>query len=131
MIEPNELRIGNYINSNISCCNCDKGLVKVDFDIFNKIKSQNALSHLEPIPITEQWLIDLGLELLYGQCYRIVEDDYEELDNFICIQKKINYWSVYIHSDYKKVDIELSNIQYIHQFQNLYFDLSRKELTKQ
>lgn len=59
MIDPKELRIGNYVKLQ------DKGVYKIDcgHDI-DEIDSSYGTDYCKPIPITEQYLLDFGFEMV-------------------------------------------------------------------
>jgi hypothetical protein len=81
---------------------------------------------IEPIPLTEEWLLNLGFN------YDDMEDTNEN-DNLwyhlvygdfrFSSDKSINFESVFIRLN--KTNLE---IKYVHQLQNLYFALTGKEL---
>ena len=124
-MKANELRIGNYIHSSISSCNYKKGLVEVDLHTFAKIRLQDALSHLEPIPLTEEWL------LKFGASERVIAG----MDNEFTIQKdefEIAWdktYGVIVFTLDGYDSFSLPNIKHVHQYQNLYFALTNEELT--
>lgn len=123
MIQPNELRIGNYIQREDLVSRelrfeqvlelCDKvtttGPVKVVCD-YNDIK---------PIPLTEQWLLDFGFEKpahsFIGDVFHLSEWD-----------EHPNNWCVAMN---KNNAIIFKRLKHVHQLQNLYFALTGEELT--
>lgn len=111
MITPNELRIGNHIidfhseakitSIGLEYISTDRGITKIQ-----------KIENIKPIPLTEEWLIKFGFKhYLYG--YR--------LKSIVLEQYSSIYYKIrgYAHN---------SNIGYVHQLQNLYFDLTGKEL---
>ena len=143
-MEARELRIGNLVDyyGNIVTINSindnDVGFsdyVPVDYPL---------LEEINPIPITEDWLVKLGFELidydLFGE---------EDQDEEICLVFKIQHpkfktWKLgvdlfvddkhcqlYLILDDKLKDDYIlyhSFIKHIHQLQNLFFALTGEEL---
>ena len=108
MIEAKELRNGNLVFDNLG------GILKI-----KGINTESDLSHLKPIPITEAWLLKFGFEktnrIDYGElkpCYAIF--------SFALMVRHNSYFIDWIGGN--------TEIKYIHQLQNLYFALTKKEL---
>ncbi len=97
MMKANELRIGNYVYDNLG------GVLKI-----KGISLDSTLSHIKPIPLTEEWLLKFGL---------------------MSIKTELGFWNngdaIYFSYGFEK-SIEL---KYLHQLQNLYFALTGEELT--
>jgi hypothetical protein len=122
MIKPEELRIGNLIWNPVQQCPC-----KVDMAVIGKIQADAYLKskgsevvEFEPIPLTEQWLIDFGFE--YNKIYMAyllgefqIDTNFENTPKFSCYIEMLNE------------DIQ---IKYVHQLQNLFYILTGEELTK-
>jgi len=113
MITGNELRINNLIYRKFYK-NDQKEVREMILPYFSQ------LDRLEPIPITEEWLLKLGFknsnmqDCFYtnGNMYGISTSDHKFRfiqGNLIC-------------------QLVLSEINYVHQLQNLYFALTGKEL---
>lgn len=127
MVNPKQLRLGNYIH--------DRGgkVLRIDFmeyvrDGYDTKVGQ--LMHLEgqevhpmteytdyanPIPIIEEWLFRMGFEK------DIFWSDYIFNDIFITLNDTDNTYML-------DIDILHIKIQYVHQLQNLYFALTGEEL---
>lgn len=115
-METSELRIGNiikdddvtYVVSGIEKRKHQE-VVYLDGNIFAPI----ALSNLNPVPITEEWLLKFGFEkgnnkmILISGDLGIVFDDYK---GCLLTGKHVP-------------------IKHVHQLQNLYFALTGEELT--
>jgi hypothetical protein len=127
-IQAKELRIGNYIKSTISRYRGQPFEVLGVFTdrIGIKYESPNPtyflLDTVKPIPLTNKWLLDLGLksydnypEGFYLGNYEVFYDVNEES------------WFFEIDSDGYKYHTE---IKYVHQLQNLFFALTGEELTE-
>mgnify|MGYP003624745705 CR=1 FL=1 len=116
MIQSNELRIGNWINLYDNFNSQVTGLTntKKVWCVKNPIDEKCAwfTNNLNAIPLTEEWLIDFGFkkDKIDSTYYK---DDFE-----ICLPNFVR-WK----------ESHLSGIRNVHQLQNLYFALTRKELT--
>lgn len=121
-MKANELMIGNLIYR--PCCT-DKvveirsnGIIGCD-----KLRGLIPFSEVEPIPITEEWLVNNGFEKFYDE---ICEFSYytKEVDgNYIDIKldcSNIDENHVVCHVDNSdRCSIGCVDIQYVHQLQNL------------
>lgn len=105
MIKINEVRIGNWFSYN----GADEEM-QIDANDFQYVINGH-ITDIEPIPLTEEWLVKLGFE-------KILWDDFTFFRN-------------------KGLDIEIHNggfyanrkIENVHTLQNLYFALTGEELT--
>jgi hypothetical protein len=106
-MKSTELRIGNYVFDNLGGTLKIKGL-NIDSD----------LSHIQPILITEDWLIKLGFEKQMAWTFRI----HISGNHYLIYYLGEKGWSIgnKSYSDF--------NCEYVHQLQNLYFALTNKEL---
>ena len=118
-MRSNELRIGNLVkvdsNPFESVTQIFKdGVVTDAYDVVNSFKD------LEPIPLTEEWLIKFGFEKTSDNMYWVQPDNfmYFELNNFGIIATFPD--SV---ADFGK------RVNNVHSLQNLYFALTGEELT--
>jgi hypothetical protein len=73
-------------------------------------------SEVEPIPLTEEWLLKFG--------FRTEEPYFFELDNISITTKRELMW---IFTKYKN-NVELELPEHVHQLQNLYLELTNNEL---
>jgi hypothetical protein len=115
-MEAKELRIGNYIQrkSNKSICTVNWGIIK-DFELGKEV------SDYEPISLTDQWLVDLGGYQDKSTWQFDFDNGFSEWifqDGFI-----IDYDENLLCGNYML-------FTFVHQFQNLIFSLTGKELTK-
>lgn len=127
MIQANELRKGNLLNSDkdthshtrkVSGIGHENHIVYLD-SIHNRISSERIdIGHLKPIPLTEEWLVKLGSKILpisngilYDRFRLIWKDEY-------------NYWYVLdrFTSSY------ITKVEFVHEWQNVVFVLNGKEL---
>ena len=144
-MKANELKIGNLLIANnllyrkegenkIAC------VVGIDLEKeYKELKSSITIyhiddefkdtygqwiKHLEPIPLTEEWLLRMGFE-------------YEQDEKAFCITNELgvkygvckfeNNWRLILYSidDWQVA----SHINFVHKLQNLYFALTDEELT--
>ena len=123
-MKATELRIGNLINH-------DNGHVYWSVDSISNYELDITIDDhqgditvccviyksVQPIPLTEEWLLKFGFEKDEDN------DFYLDASYFdICYQNK--KW--YLRQDGELFD--LIDIDYVHQFQNLYFALTGEEL---
>jgi hypothetical protein len=111
-METKELRIGNYVYE--ETIEEPYQVVEV-FEISTTTINDGFPKALSPIPITEEWLLDLGFkgkEKAYNQTFYYA-DSFSE-------------WKV-IHRD-GLIKRNGKVIKHIHQLQNLYFALTGQEL---
>lgn len=115
MIQPQEIRIANYIEYNGEIIKLDGSLLCCYI--------QNELEFpLNPIPLTEEILLKLGFEKLTSKKDGFLADTYT------C--KKGTSFIVYFDGVRLSVSFWQGNEKkYVHQLQNLYFALTGEELT--
>ena len=105
-----ELRIGNLI---------EQGVIEIMSENAVWINEKLLLiDEIQSIPLTEEWLVKFGFE----------KSKYEYFTKFA----GNNVMTIFIFQERIKVDIVnqfICNIHYVHQLQNLYFALTKKELT--
>ena len=119
-MKANELRVGNWVNDELYG----------DFEIIGLINfkdgNQSAYKSLEyypqsqdtdklnPIPLTEEWLIKFGFE------------KHITIDTYPTFAKQMFNWNDSIL--YLIGCGFINHIKYVHQLQNLYFALTNEEL---
>ena len=122
-MDARELRIGNLLT-------CESGIrevCRIDVDgcvtsqVGEAMKYDGRPTTLEPIPLTEKWLMRLGITS-FGFIY--LDDNvggmyYNSFDGCFYIYSSMGDPSSY---GFKK------DCKYVHQLQNLYFALTGKEL---
>lgn len=126
MIQANELRLGNLLNSDkdthshtrkVSGIGHENHIVYLD-SIHNRISSERIdIGHLKPIPLTEEWLLKFGFKNNGQNIY-----DLPSWVPYLRERKRKNQkW-------YQVFNVADCNIEYVHQLQNLYFALTGEEL---
>ena len=121
-MKAEELRIGNLVNHFDQIIGVD-GID--DLDVFNKDCGEIPLHSIQPIPLTEEWLLKFGANCIGAKGW-----------NFISVNKAD---TSYIYFNPNGVGLAIDNgttenaieveIKYVHQLQNLYFALTGEELT--
>ena len=102
-MDANELRIGNWVLSTL--------LQKYPINTI-----QEGMPCPEPIPLTEEWLIDLGFE-------KVDVNLFEKRCLTLFIEN--GTWKWFLGDRAYKLGTE---IKYVHTLQNLYFALTGEEL---
>ena len=121
-MKANELRIGNIvIQGEIVRIQESSARVKYELD------GQDRLSYvdydiLEPIPLTEEWLIKFDL-MLDTKSDEIVRYSMIRFPDFTVILQNNEQGQVEFNG------YHICYVNFVHQFQNLYFALTGKELT--
>ena len=125
MIQANELRIGNIVKPIISRFN-EKYLIieSISFDEINMNFRPYRLDSIEPIPLTEEWLLKLGFTKHHADYFNDV----------IYIKNVPNNnefeWGLYPNKIGSGIQVKNGKLlKYVHQLQNLYFSLTGEELT--
>lgn len=118
-MESKELRIGNYVSIDL------KGGLEIKHEPitasglldFHHNKDKSSFRY-KPIPLTEEWLVKFGFKKNETYCFIDIKNNIQLMN----ISNK--YFRLY----YRGVSL-IIDIYYVHQLQNLYFDLTQKELT--
>lgn len=127
-MKANELRIGNWvydmngkpqqIDQVVRHPSCER-----NYGYISKFKGWNFangyIDDLNPIPITEEWLLKLGFER-YGDNGEYFKHKDIEVFEFLNIGTAFKVFD--------SSGICICYIEYVHQLQNLYFALTGKEL---
>lgn len=115
-MDARELRIGNWVKVD------DLPPEQVTLEMFAALqKYPHTISVFQPIPITEQILLDCGFEKDYSSYYEHPCKDHEIRISFE--YEKRFYWA--IGSEY----IIGKEIKFLHELQNVCFALTGTELT--
>lgn len=120
-MDAKELRIGNWVNTFF-----DKEPKKIISGI--QIDQITKYGEAEPIPLTEQWLLDFGfIEYKDGSFNKQMYANGIGSTQ-ILITNNQNKDDIFIFWLDGKLPIQ-NNYIYVHQLQNLYHALTNKELT--
>lgn len=115
MIQAHELRIGNYVVDNFDV-HKPYQLTKISLDDFVAIS--NGCNSYQPIPLTEEILLKCGFE---------ENGQYLAFKNIRLYIYHSRFNSEYFIFDFGMME-KFTEIQYLHQLQNLYFALTGEEL---
>jgi hypothetical protein len=115
-----ELRLDNYIciNNNLHPCRVKE--ITMSSVVVESIKenySEPTINSMNPIPLTDEWLIRMGFDKFAEHTPSFGHDD---------IYRK-GY--IDIHARYNQYHFHGILINFVHELQNLYFALTKKELT--
>ena len=120
MINTKEFRRGNYIND-IALGVCEVVAIftnSIEVCKLNKPNVSYLISNIEPIPLTEEWLLIMGFEKCEHKTEPQYYKDCEEIS--VRLFPKEKYFTLaYLGTE----------IKYLHELQNLYFALTGEELT--
>jgi len=120
-MKAQELRIGNLLQD------VDGNIVEVitvyangNYEVNSKIHQFTIIEKddnlIEPIPLTEEWLLKFGFEFQKG----FINDDYWHLKN-LHLSKRFQPFN-------QQGALIRYELQYLHQLQNLFFALTGEEL---
>ena len=130
MIDAKELRIGNLVLCNDEIATINELYTSDCYLYFSNKKSAPGYSEIDPIPLTEEWLIKFGFKFTKNKwsLSDSGEDDWWQsvinpLRTIIYI-RRTNEFS--IEGDRH---MRHPNGKFVHQLQNCYFVLTGKELT--
>lgn len=116
-MKANELRIGNYVKFGNNICKVYE-INNINYYARNEKTDESLKSswaEIEPIPLTEEWLLKFGYELTPLRTYLQPNSG-----NFIWFEKGMK--CVIAGEFYVPI------LKYVHQLQNLYFALTNEEL---
>jgi hypothetical protein len=116
-MKASELRIGNWVNNNprdgvITVFSNDKCVIRHKAGI-----DRAFIEKLEPIPLTEEWLLKFGFKKNDNNQFILMEGSVDILFN-----KDLNGWTC------DGINFSINMTEYVHQLQNLYFALTGEEL---
>ena len=121
----NELRVGNVLYWRYSDMNVFVTAIQEE-GITDEWEQNIVLNDLDPISLTEEWLIKLGFKNPYSPDVYYLELGSPEFIIFIDSTERG-------FAIFDKIDDELISIlikfDYVHEVQNLYYSLTKTELT--
>lgn len=133
-LQAKDFRIGNFVEYDNRVFEIDS--ISNDFPTLNSIEFGVGVvdwNNLQPIPLTENWLLDFGFEVKnfdyttpISECkvvtLTLIPHDEQHSSLTVCVtQKDEDFFEV-------NENVILSDISFVHQLQNLFFALSGEEL---
>jgi len=128
-LQANELRISNWINTDFGYAQIDS-ICEVSVSTKNKLGSW-LLKEIEPIELTPEILEACGFEKSDNKAWYASLDkefDLYEVNGFEFINADDGKFYLWISTNDPYNNFFWTEIKYMHQLQNLYFDLIGKEL---
>jgi hypothetical protein len=125
MIDPKELRIGNYY---LSPQNEVERAAFVSIDSISPHRGFSpgwTISKCEPIKITREWLEQFGFQKEYNSLNAFRYELYLEHNRWLSDWGMVGFM---LRGD-NDFGVFIYDIMYVHQLQNLYFALTGQELT--
>lgn len=121
-MKKEHLRIGNTITIDGILRNIDARTL-FDFDHDNRVK--------EGIPLTEELLVKLGFEKTddFGDQIYYEPKDRGNRNYYICFDHDEISFGLIVFGECTSLLYGDEKLQFVHQFQNLYFSLTNEELT--
>lgn len=133
-MKSEELRIGNFVFypsdtnllSKVTCLgNTSIEVENIDYEQELSPYHQNCEDIIQPIPLTEEWLLKFGFEETWND---------GKFRKEYTIRKPHFYLFHYKNGKnesckWEGLDMDTSAIKYVHQLQNLHFALTGTELT--
>lgn len=111
-MEAKDLRIGNLVKW------VDDETQVIPITATRLINFSVGMEDIEPIPLTEEWLMNFGFIIDYDKgCY------FKEF-NRSCLYIDSEEFIIYIAGD------EICTLEYLHQLQNLFFAITGRELER-
>lgn len=111
-MKANEMRIGNWVMGN----------KPYQATISEMVSIHNNKQYADPIPLTEEWLVDFGFYKRAEHSFDFWKNSMWKLEEY----KNKGYYLLYHCSE----EVDCTMIKHVHQLQNLYFSLTGEELTK-
>lgn len=122
MIDARELRIGNLAFEN------GRGVITIDGAMIKWIE-ERSYRGIEPIPLTEEWLLKFGFEKHITGCFIKGYAEQGELIIFDSSTPVAKANDIKEGEYYYMFHRSAHMLQHVHQLQNLYFALTGNELT--
>lgn len=125
-MEPSELKVGNWINYSPKAWQSPNYIQAKDEDLE---KVQKNPSHYMDIPITEEWLLDLGFEKGHDLFFKDLSQN-RTLKFVVARSLSAQEWDFSFVEEENNPSFRHQTIKYIHQLQNIYFAFTNEELNK-
>ena len=98
-----------------------------DFMYWSGLDEEELMNRVDGIPLSEKWLKELGFEETSENSKIYFMDDFTNFRNIIRIKKHPTLEGFMFVAR----DFILCTLVYVHQLQNLYYDLSANELKRE
>jgi hypothetical protein len=121
-MKANELRIGNYYYGDV--------LFPSEYNVITandlvELDSDPLDDYYQPLPLTEEWLLRMGFEKKENGLFT---KKLEYIYNSIKYCEDYKIW-IYYNDDNDAACNSIADLNFVHELQNLYFALTKKELT--
>jgi hypothetical protein len=122
-----DLRIGNITNFGIVC-----EILNTDMSNSFRVKDEDGCEYkscwadIQPIPLTEDWLIKFGFINSKLDYYTIDELEFRFYFTYVGLSERRDYHFIL----YNNLNPIGCDVKHVHQLQNLYFALTGEELTQ-
>lgn len=139
-MKANELRLGNYLQldgenyhvneiyNNLQCVELKrKNLENPKLNDYEECDLD--CNDLLPIPLTEEWLLNLGFNSEYKKGWIGIDVKHENgttTDFVLSYPQRMGMWQTFFAFEYDS--FRFVELKYVHQLQNLYFALTGSEL---
>ena len=121
MIQPQELRIGNYVEYNGEIIKLDGSLLCCYI--------QNELDYpFNEVPLTEEILLKFGFNEVEGERWCNMHEDFEECNYYYLSMFKIYYNPETDRFEDDSLYHFNVNLKYVHQLQNLFYITTGQDL---
>jgi hypothetical protein len=133
-MKAEELRIGNYISTSYMSSSTLKVTAihsdRVCFEsVTHDFKSNTISSYIEPIPLTEEWLLKFGFNNEYKKGWigkDVKHPNGTTTDFVLSYPERMGIWQDSFAFEYDS--FRFVALESVHQLQNLYFALTGEEL---
>jgi hypothetical protein len=119
-MKANELRIGNWVD-----WNGELGVISqlLELEVAFKCGESDLYESLQPIPLTEEWLLKFGFEMINSSPINYKIYCLKDITFNVIKDSNIKLYNKIVYSEQYKL------IESVNQLQNLYFALTGEELT--
>lgn len=119
MLQLSDLRLGNFIY-------CQGVNTPLSADLFTRLSNDaDAFELLQPVILTREWMMDFGFTVTETPEHSIFEKNGFELFMLETPLLKNKAIFLYIRG---AGEVKYTKFQYVHQLQNLYFEVKREEV---
>ena len=126
MIQPNELRIGNWVTPVFELQGESEDYEYLPPSQVSEVPIQEAFTFYEGIPLTEEWLLKLGARK-DGETVYVIKTIRGAQIHALRWEGELKIGILY--GTISGGSVTFHHIKFVHQLQNLYFALTGEELT--